>query len=123
MAQFQYTDLLPVAKHEPEFRLITTEGLSTREIDGVEFLHVEPEVLRTVAYEAIHDISHYLRPAHLAQLRSLAAQARPLVPQLVEQQRQKFLERWRDAMALSDEISNEYKALSELQAKTAKPVK
>ena len=35
-----------------------------------------------------------------AQLRELAAQARPLIPQLVEQQRQKFLERWREAMAL-----------------------
>jgi uncharacterized protein (TIGR00255 family) len=35
-----------------------------------------------------------------AQLRELAHQARPLIPQLVEQQRQKFLERWREAMAL-----------------------
>ena len=37
---------------------------------------------------------------HLAQLRTLAAQARPLVPQLVEQQRTHFLERWQDAMGL-----------------------
>ena len=37
---------------------------------------------------------------HLAQLRTLAAQARPLVPQLVEQQRTRFLERWQDAMGL-----------------------
>jgi uncharacterized protein (TIGR00255 family) len=40
--------------------------------------------------------------SHLEQLRKLAEQARPLVPQLVEQQRQRFLERWRDAMALSE---------------------
>ena len=39
---------------------------------------------------------------HLEQLRALAAQAKPLVPQLVEQQRQKFLERWKEAMALSE---------------------
>jgi uncharacterized protein (TIGR00255 family) len=39
---------------------------------------------------------------HLEQLRGLADQARPLVPQLVEQQRQKFLERWKEAMALSE---------------------
>ena len=38
-----------------------------------------------------------------AQLRELAGQARPLIPQLVEQQRQKFLERWREAMALGGE--------------------
>ena len=36
---------------------------------------------------------------HLAQLRELAAQAEPLVPQLVEQQRARFLERWQEAMA------------------------
>lgn len=39
---------------------------------------------------------------HLAQLRTLADQAKPMVPQLVEQQRQKFLERWKEAMALGE---------------------
>jgi uncharacterized protein (TIGR00255 family) len=39
---------------------------------------------------------------HLQQLRALAEQARPLVPQLVEQQRQRFLERWKEAMALAE---------------------
>jgi uncharacterized protein (TIGR00255 family) len=37
---------------------------------------------------------------HLGQLRKLAAQALPLVPQLVEQQRTRFLERWQEAMGL-----------------------
>ncbi len=38
----------------------------------------------------------------LGQLRNLAAQAAPLLPQLVEQQRQRFIERWNEAMALSE---------------------
>ncbi|KPU93559.1 hypothetical protein APR50_34040 [Variovorax paradoxus] len=38
--------------------------------------------------------------AHLGQLRELVAQAGPLVPQLVEQQRTRFLERWQEAMGL-----------------------
>lgn len=38
----------------------------------------------------------------LQQLRDLAAQAVPLVPQLVEQQRQRFLERWQEAMGLTE---------------------
>ena len=38
----------------------------------------------------------------LHQLRELAAQATPLVPQLVEQQRQRFLERWQEAMGLTE---------------------
>ena len=36
------------------------------------------------------------------QLRELAVQAVPLVPQLVEQQRQRFLERWQEAMGLTE---------------------
>ena len=38
----------------------------------------------------------------VGQLRELAAQAEPLVPQLVEQQRQRFLERWQEAMGLTE---------------------
>jgi len=37
---------------------------------------------------------------NLGELRKLANQAGPLVPQLVEQQRLRFLERWQDAMGL-----------------------
>ncbi|HSV36032.1 MAG TPA: YicC/YloC family endoribonuclease, partial [Ramlibacter sp.] len=39
---------------------------------------------------------------HLKQLRELARQAQPLVPQLVEQQRARFLERWKEAMSLTE---------------------
>ena len=38
---------------------------------------------------------------HISQLRGLAVQAEPLVPQVVEQQRLRFVEKWREAMALS----------------------
>ena len=37
----------------------------------------------------------------ISQLRTLAEQAAPLLPQLVEQQRQRFIDRWNEAMALS----------------------
>lgn len=37
----------------------------------------------------------------VSQLRGLAAQAVPLVPQLVAQQRQRFLDRWQEAMVLT----------------------
>ncbi len=39
----------------------------------------------------------------IAQLRALAAQAAPLIPQLVAQQRQRFMDRWADAMGLTDD--------------------
>lgn len=37
-----------------------------------------------------------------AQLRALAASAVPMVPKLVEQQKTRFMERWKEAMALTD---------------------
>ena len=38
---------------------------------GRTFLQVEPEALRLLTETAMHDIAHYLRPAHLAQLRRI----------------------------------------------------
>jgi uncharacterized protein (TIGR00255 family) len=38
----------------------------------------------------------------IGQLRALARQAVPLVPQLVAQQRQRFMDRWAEAMALAE---------------------
>ncbi|WP_459974421.1 fumarate hydratase [Nocardioides pyridinolyticus] len=53
------------------YRLITTEGVSTFEANGQTFLQVSPEAIQRLTAEAMHDISHYLRPAHLAQLRKI----------------------------------------------------
>ena len=55
-----------------------------------------------------------------AQLRALSAQAVPLVPKLVEQQKVRFLERWKEAMALPEskalpEVAQD-RALSEATA-------
>ncbi len=68
---FTYTDLLPVGEDPTPYRLVTAEGVSTFEAGGRTFLQVEPEALRKLAAEAMHDISHYLRPEHLAQLRRI----------------------------------------------------
>ncbi|WP_127358442.1 fumarate hydratase [Actinacidiphila soli] len=71
MPEFAYSDLLPLGEDTTPYRLITSEGVSTFQADGRTFLKVEPEALRKLAAEAMHDISHYLRPAHLAQLRRI----------------------------------------------------
>ncbi|WP_241028012.1 fumarate hydratase [Streptomyces verrucosisporus] len=69
--EFAYTELLPLGEDTTPYRLVTAEGVSTFEAGGRTFLKVEPEALRKLAAEAMHDISHYLRPAHLAQLRRI----------------------------------------------------
>ncbi|MFT3663270.1 MAG: fumarate hydratase [Gordonia sp. (in: high G+C Gram-positive bacteria)] len=69
--EFLYSDLLPADHSDTPYRLITTEGVTTFEVDGRTFLKVEPEALQKLTAEAIHDISHYLRPAHVQQLRKI----------------------------------------------------
>lgn len=69
--EFLYSDLLPIGADETPYRLVTTEGVSTIEVDGQTFLKVAPEALQRLTAEAMHDISHYLRPAHLRQLRKI----------------------------------------------------
>lgn len=69
--EFLYSDLLPTGADDTPYRLVTTEGVSTFEADGQTFLRVSPEAIQRLTAEAMHDISHYLRPAHLAQLRKI----------------------------------------------------
>ncbi|MCG7632109.1 fumarate hydratase [Gordonia McavH-238-E] len=69
--EFLYSDLLPTGADETPYRLITTDGVSTFSAGGRTFLQVDPEAIRRLTAEAMHDISHYLRPAHLAQLRKI----------------------------------------------------
>lgn len=68
---FTYTDLLPLGPDETKYRLLTTEGVTTHQLGDRTFLEIAPEALRLLTYEAIKDISHLLRPAHLAQLASI----------------------------------------------------
>jgi len=71
MPEFNYEDLLPIGPDETEYRLVTTEGVSTFTAQGMEFLQVTPEAITALTSEAIHDISHYLRSAHLQQLQNI----------------------------------------------------
>ena len=71
MPEFAYSDLLPIGKDETEYRLLTSEGVSTVEAAGRTFLQVEPEALRLLTAEAMHDIAHFLRTGHLTQLASI----------------------------------------------------
>ena len=56
---------------DTEYRLVSTEGVSTFETPEGTFLKVEPEAIRRLTAEAMHDIAHFLRSAHLQQLRNI----------------------------------------------------
>ncbi|GLY96997.1 fumarate hydratase [Actinoplanes sp. NBRC 103695] len=71
-SSFTYAPLLPVGDDTTDYRLISDEGVDVVEgPGGRRFLTVEPEVLSLLTAEAMHDIAHFLRPAHLAQLASI----------------------------------------------------
>ena len=71
MPNFSYSELLPLGKDETKYRFISAEGVRVVKHGDHEFLQVEPVALEKLASEAIHDISHYLRPAHLQQLANI----------------------------------------------------
>ncbi len=69
---FRHSPLLPLGPDPTEYRLLTTDGVEVLDGPGGQrFLTVEPAVLTRLTAEAMHDIAHYLRPAHLTQLRSI----------------------------------------------------
>jgi fumarate hydratase class I len=71
MTEFNFTELLPIGPDTTEYRLVTTEGVSTFEGGGNRFLQVEPEALRLLTSTAMRDIAHLLRSSHLQQLRNI----------------------------------------------------
>ncbi|TMM36874.1 MAG: fumarate hydratase [Actinobacteria bacterium] len=69
---YRFSPLLPLGPDQTEYRLLTTDGVAAVEgPGGRRLLTVEPEVLTRLTAEAMHDIAHFLRPAHLTQLRSI----------------------------------------------------
>ena len=71
MPNFSYSELLPLGKDETTYRFVGSEGVSFVRHGDKEFLQVEPAALAKLTAEAIHDISHYLRPDHLQQLANI----------------------------------------------------
>ncbi|MBK6463642.1 MAG: fumarate hydratase [Myxococcales bacterium] len=68
MADFAFTELLPLGEDTTSYRKITGDHVSTFDAAGATFLRVEPEALTKLTQEAMRDIAHLLRPSHLAQL-------------------------------------------------------
>jgi fumarate hydratase class I len=68
MSEFQFQDLLPLGHDDTPYRLVTKDHVSTFEARDKTFLQVDRAALTLLTREAMRDIAHLLRPAHLAQL-------------------------------------------------------
>ena len=71
MAEFQYTELLPLGEDKTTYRKISDSGFKLEKMGNKEFLVIEPETIKKLTFEAIHDTQHYLRTSHLKQLRKI----------------------------------------------------
>jgi fumarate hydratase class I len=72
-APFAYSELLPLGPDTTEYRLISTEGVSTFSTSEGTFLKVEPSAITTLTEHAMRDIAHLLRASHLQQLANILA--------------------------------------------------
>ena len=68
---WSYAPLFQTGLDETPYRLITKEYVRTEKMGDKEVLFIEPEGLELLTREAMHDISHLLRPQHLQQLSSI----------------------------------------------------
>jgi fumarate hydratase class I len=68
MPEFAFTEVLPLGPDDTQYRLLTTEGVSTIDTPAGTFLRVTPEAIMLLTETAMRDIAHLLRPAHLQQL-------------------------------------------------------
>jgi fumarate hydratase class I len=68
---FAHSELLPLGPDTTEYRLLTTEGVSTFSTSEGTFLKVAPEAITHLTEHAMRDIAHLLRSSHLQQLASI----------------------------------------------------
>ncbi len=68
---FVYQDPLPLGPDTTEYRLLSSEGVSTTTFEGREILKVAPETLAFLAQHAFHDTSFFLRRGHLEQVAAI----------------------------------------------------
>lgn len=65
---FYYQEPFPLSKDNTQYRLISSDYVSTAQFEGEEILKIDPQALTLLAQQAFHDASFMLRPAHQQQV-------------------------------------------------------
>ncbi|HET8996045.1 MAG TPA: fumarate hydratase [Acetobacteraceae bacterium] len=68
---FQYAPMFPLGPDRIAWKRLPVAGVRTATCDGQTVLRIAPDALSELAFQAFRDVSHLLRPAHLAQLRAI----------------------------------------------------
>ena len=70
-SNFLYEPMFPLGPDPTPWRKLDIDGVTTGEFEGRTILKIAPKALEELAVRAFHDVSHLLRPAHLASLRAI----------------------------------------------------
>ena len=70
-SNFRYEPMFPLGPDPTPWRKLDIDGVTTGEFEGRTILKIAPKALEELAVRAFHDVSHLLRPAHLASLRAI----------------------------------------------------
>jgi len=70
-AGFLFSPMFPLGEDKTVWKKLPIEGVRTVTCDGQTVLRIAPDALSELAVRAFHDVSHLLRPGHLAQLRAI----------------------------------------------------
>jgi len=65
---FKFHATFPLGEDTTKYHLLTKDYVSTEKFDGKDILKVNPEGLRLLAKQAMHDIAFMLRPEHNEQV-------------------------------------------------------
>lgn len=68
MAEFKYQKPFPLGEDKTTYRKLSSDHVSTVEVDGRKILKVDPAGLELLAKEAMADVGFYLRATHLEKL-------------------------------------------------------
>ena len=68
---FLYSPMFPLGADPTPWRKLDIDGVTTATFEGRTILKIAPKALEGLALAAFHDVSHLLRPAHLASLRAI----------------------------------------------------
>ncbi len=68
---FAYGPMFPLGPDQTPWRKLQIDGVTVSQCDGRTVLRIAPQALSDLAAAAFRDVSHLLRPAHLAQLRHI----------------------------------------------------
>jgi len=71
MSDYVHHQIFELGEAKTPYRKLTSDFVEVAEFDGKSVLKVDPEALTLLTAEAFKDVSHLLRPDHLAQLAAI----------------------------------------------------